>query len=88
MHTAVQQLPAGIKSKLVGGVLFGDTLNQRNKHRIPGYPADRVKEFCANGDGICEPRFRGITAGHLSYLSNGTSRQAADFLARKLRGGA
>lgn len=86
MHTAVQQLPAATKAKLVGGVLFGDTLNQRNRHRIPGYPADKVKEFCAKGDGICEKSFRGITAGHLSYVSSGAGRQAADFLASKLRG--
>jgi hypothetical protein len=86
MHTAVQKLPADIKSKLVAGVLFGDTLNQRNRHQIPGFPADRVKEFCASGDGICEVSFRGITAGHLGYSSNGMDTQAVEFLLAKLQG--
>jgi hypothetical protein len=85
MHTAVQQLPQRVKAKLLGGALFGDTLNQRNRHRIPGYPPERVKEFCANGDGICEVAFRGITAAHLSYGSNGMSRQAVDFLVSKIK---
>jgi cutinase len=65
MHTSISALPADIKSKLVAGVLFGDTLNQRNKHQIPNFPADRVKEFCYTGDGICEQAFRGITAGYV-----------------------
>jgi hypothetical protein len=86
MHTAIQQLTPEVKGKLVAGVLFGDTLNQRNRHQVPGYPADRVKEFCASGDGICEQAFRGITAGHLSYGTNGMDRQAADFLIAKLQG--
>jgi cutinase len=85
MHTALQQLPQQVKAKLLGGALFGDTLNQRNRHRIPGFPADRVKEFCATGDGICEVAFRGITAAHLSYGSNGMSRQAVDFLVSKIK---
>jgi len=87
MHTAVQQLPASIKSKLLGGVLFGDTLNQRNRHAIPGFPANRVKEYCANGDGICERAFRGITAGHLSYTTNGMANQAVGFLISKINSG-
>jgi Cutinase len=86
MHTALQQLSPEIKSKLVAGVLFGDTLNQRNRHQIPGFPADRVKEFCADGDGICEQAFRGITAAHLSYSTNSMDRQAVDFLVAKLNG--
>jgi cutinase len=85
VQTAVQKLSPQVKAKLLGAALFGDTLNQRNRHKIPGYPAERVKEFCANGDGICEAAFRGITAAHLSYGSNGMSRQAVNFLVSKIR---
>jgi len=87
MHTAIQKLPASIKNRLLGGVLFGDTLNQRNRHAIPGFPPNRVKEYCANGDGICERAFRGITSGHLSYTTNGMGNQAVGFLISKINSG-
>jgi cutinase len=84
MHTALQALDKKTKDKLLGGVLFGDTLNQRNKHQIPGYPANRVKEYCATGDGICEIAFRGITGAHLAYGTNGMDKMAVDFLVSKI----
>ena len=85
MHTAIQKLDQSAKSKLVGGVLFGDTLNQRNRHQIPGFPADRIVEYCASGDGICELAFKGITSAHLAYGTNGMDRQAVDFLVNKIK---
>lgn len=86
MQTAVQALTATEKNRLTAGVLFGDTLNQRNKHQIPGFPADKVLEVCNTGDGICDVQFRGITQAHLSYGLDGGDKKAVDFLVQKING--
>lgn len=87
MHGAVSGLDANTRNRLVGGVLFGDSMNGRNSGRIPNYPADRVKELCNDGDGICATFLYGITSAHLTYGMDGSANEAATFLAQKVNGG-
>ena len=86
MHGAISSLDKATQSKLVGGVLFGDSMNGKHSGKIPNFPEDRVKEFCNSGDGICARTISGITAAHLSYGSNGNAEQAASFLVSKING--
>ena len=85
MHGAVSSLDERTRSKLVAGVMFGDSMNGRHKGVIPNFPAEKIKEFCNAGDGICSPTIQGITAAHLAYASDGTAKKAADYLASQIK---
>lgn len=65
MHWAVRGLPADIKAKVVGGVLFGDTRNQQDAGAIPEYPKDKVKIFCSSMDGVCSGSLS-VGVGHMT----------------------
>ncbi|KAL8775832.1 MAG: hypothetical protein Q9194_003595 [Teloschistes cf. exilis] len=57
-------------------VIFGDP---QNGQAVVNVPAARLKEYCAQGDGVCgTPRTFQITAAHLSYGNN--APDAADFI--------
>ncbi len=85
MHGAVSRLDEGTKSKLVAGVMFGDSMNGKHNGKIQGYPEDRVLQVCHDGDGICAKRLAGITAAHLNYASSDYSK-AVDFMVGKIKG--
>jgi len=87
MHGAVMTLPLEIKTHLVGGAFFGDSMNGRHHNQIPNYPKDRIIEVCHDGDGICAPKVSGITAAHLTYGMDNSARDAAKFLAKMVNGG-
>jgi cutinase len=80
MHGAIATLDQATKSKLIGGVLFGDSMNGKHNGQIPNFPADRVKQLCNDGDGICSKQISGITAPHLMYGSDGSAGRAVTFL--------
>jgi hypothetical protein len=42
-HANVGKLTETIKSKVVGGVLFGDTRNVQDSGKVPGYPEDKTR---------------------------------------------
>ena len=53
-------------------VLFGDPANGQAVTNVPN-----LKEFCANGDGICStPRTYRITAAHTTYGNNANDAAA------------
>lgn len=78
IDNAVQELDDSLKSRVKGVVLFGYTRNLQDGGRIPGYPKDQTKVFCAVGDLVCSGTLV-ITAAHLTYGVDAGS--AADFLA-------
>jgi len=86
MHGAVAKLSEDVKAKVVGGVLFGDSLNRRTGGSITAFQKDRILEICASGDGVCAPGSSGIGSSHLSYSRNGSPEQAAAFLVGKING--
>jgi len=79
MMNAVSKLPANVKSKVAGVVLFGYTKNAQTKGGIPDYPKDKVKVFCAASDGVCGGTLA-VTAGHFAYMGDGSGTQATNFL--------
>jgi hypothetical protein len=83
MHGAVAKLDEATKSKLVAGVMFGDSMNGKHSGKIQNYPADRVLQVCHDGDGICAARLSGMTAAHLNYASADYAK-AVNFMASKI----
>jgi len=83
MHNAVSGLPADIKAKVVGGVLFGDTRNKQDKGQVPKYPKENVQIFCDPKDGVCKGTLS-VTGGHFVYMSNGDGPKAINFLKGKI----
>src|ERR1700753_3152553 len=89
MMNTVSGLPADIKRKVVGGVLFGYTKNAQQKGMIPNYPKDQVKVFCDEtspgrfGDGVCGGTLN-VNAGHMVYMRNGDGAKAVTFLKSKI----
>lgn len=87
MHGALMAVSLEEKKHIVGGALFGDSMNGRHSNQVPNYPKDRIIEVCHDGDGICAPKVSGITASHLSYGADNSARDAARFLAKMVNGG-
>jgi Cutinase len=85
MHATVSKLPANVKAKTVGGVLFGDTRNKQSGGFIANYPKDQVTILCAKDDGVCWGQLN-VNAGHLSYIRDNSATKATAFLISKLNG--
>ncbi|KAI9928484.1 hypothetical protein ASPWEDRAFT_181950 [Aspergillus wentii DTO 134E9] len=83
IDNAVQKLSDDVKAKVKGVVLFGFTRNLQDGGKIPGYPQDQTKVFCAVGDLVCDGTLI-ITFAHLTYGAN--AGEAATFLASKVKG--
>ena len=72
-----QDLEKQINSFSNAAVIFGDP---ENGQAVSNIPAANLKEFCAQGDGVCgTPRTYQITSAHLSYGNNASD--AANFIA-------
>jgi cutinase len=75
MHHTITALPSEIKTKLVGGVLFGDTRYKADGGFIKGYPKDKVMIFCAKEnnppDATCDGK--PPNAGHFVYTVSSQS---------------
>jgi len=80
MSSAIPQLSAGTKSKVIGGVLFGST-----RATIAGFPNESWASYCAADDKICKSK-SGSTGSHLSYSGNGDVQKAIAFLSKKIDG--
>jgi cutinase len=76
----VATIPAEIGVRVSALLAFGPPIGKLGKH-ITGEYEGRTKEFCANGDPVCEPSGGNFLA-HLSY--GGTVREAAQYVAGKV----
>jgi len=84
IFNAVSALPAALKSKIVGIVLYGYTKNAQNKSAVPNYPTENVKVFCPKSDGVCNGGLN-VNLGHFSYLADGTIAEGYKFLGAKVK---
>jgi len=83
---SVSKLPEDIKKKVVGVVLFGYTKNGQQKGGIPNYPKSNVMVLCSASDGVCGGQLM-VTAGHFSYMADGSGPKAVAFLVGKINAG-
>jgi cutinase len=86
MMNSISKLPENIKKKVVGVVYFGYTKNGQQKGGIPNYPKENVLVLCSKSDGVCGGQLL-VTAGHFSYMSDGSGPKAINFLTSKINGG-
>jgi cutinase len=63
---AISDLTPTTRQLVKGVALFGYTKNEQNGGRVPGYPAEQTKVFCAPGDLVCEGELI-VTVEHFSY---------------------
>jgi cutinase len=85
MHNVVAKLDAGLKSKVAGVALFGDTRNKQDGGHIPNFPTQKSRVWCNPSDGVCGGGLN-VNAGHLSYSSSQIN-EAANWLARLAKSG-
>jgi cutinase len=76
---SVSDLTASVRNRVTGVTLFGYTKNRQNNERIPNYPTDRTRIYCAVGDRVCEGTLI-IADPHFSY-DDDAEGPAAIFLA-------
>jgi len=95
-HRAVEALPEGVKKRIAGILLYGDTKHKQDGGMIKNFPKDKVRTFCngyddlkaKSADGVCGGGLN-VNAGHLSYGT--TFVTAAEWLSGKVtafKGGA
>jgi len=84
MMNSISKLPADIKSKLVGVVLFGYTKNGQQKGGIPDYPKEKIQVYCSSSDGVCGGALL-VTLGHFSYMADGSGPKSIAFLTEKIK---
>jgi len=82
MHNSIRALDAGLKSKVAGVALFGDTLNKQESGHIKGFPNEKSRVWCNQNDGVCGGSLN-VNAGHMSYTSS--TRAAAQWLQGRVK---
>jgi cutinase len=70
MHRAAKGLPKNVEDRIAGIALFGDTQNYQSKGHIVGFPSEKSKVFCQDGDGVCNGLLN-VNFGHLAYSAVG-----------------
>lgn len=75
---ALAGLPECIRLQIDAVVLFAYTQNEQLQGAIPGYPSERLKVFCNEGDLLCEGQLV-VTPAHFTY-TEGEPQEAASFI--------
>jgi len=86
MMNAVKESSKDVQARILGVVLFGYTKNKQTNSGIPGFPQNRVAVYCSKGDGVCKGTLA-VTAGHFSYMSDGSGPKSIAFLVGQINGG-
>jgi alpha-beta hydrolase superfamily lysophospholipase len=80
MSNVIPQLPANIKSSIIGGVMFGST-----RGTVAGYPKEKTAFYCSVDDRACNRRGNsGSSGSHMSYPKNGDVEKAVTFLGKQI----
>lgn len=82
-HRAIEELPANVKDRVAGVVLYGDTQKQQDNDQIPNFPADKVKIICQVGDAVCLGQLVVLPA-HLTYGVR--ADEGVEFLTTQIKG--
>ncbi|UZN02850.1 cutinase family protein [Cellulomonas sp. S1-8] len=87
--TAGTALPADLAPRVAAVVVYGNPLGLSRRTIAQAAPtfAARAVEFCNSGDPVCESG-GGRFSAHLTYATNGTVTQGAQFAARLIGSGA
>jgi len=80
---ALKGAPQDLKNKVAGVVFFGYTKNGQLRGAVPGFPAEKLKVFCRQDDGVCGGGLS-VTAGHMGYTRDGSVEQAVSFLSQRI----
>ncbi|KAJ4290087.1 hypothetical protein N0V88_006593 [Collariella sp. IMI 366227] len=80
---ALRDASSAIQNQVKGAVLFGYTKNLQNGGRIPNFPTDKTKVYCAVGDLVCTGTLT-ITVAHFSYGTLDASTNAPRWLRTKI----
>ncbi|KAK2772241.1 hypothetical protein FQN52_003338 [Onygenales sp. PD_12] len=75
-HQAVEESDPAVVARIAGIVTFGDTQNEQDGGRVPGYPPEKTKIICALGDLVCEGTLV-IMPAHLTYTMD--APEASEF---------
>lgn len=62
----IEGLTSQVKDRLKAVVLFGYNKNQQNQGKVPGFPDEKLKVICNEGDLVCNGTLI-ITPHHLTY---------------------
>jgi cutinase len=86
--TSGQSVPAELSDRVAAIVVFGNPLGMmgRTIAQSSSTYASRAKEYCNNGDPICGGG--ASMAAHLTYASNGSTTDGAQFAAKLITSGA
>lgn len=82
MGNALTESSSTIQNQVAGAVLFGYTKNQQNGARIPGFPEDKTRIFCNDGDAVCTGSLT-ILPAHFEY-EGAASGPAPEFLIQRI----
>lgn len=88
-HRSVEALPAAVKARIAGIVLYGDTKFKQDGGQIKNFPPTKVKTFCngygelksKSADGVCNGALN-VNGGHLAY--GDSFKPGAQFLKGKV----
>jgi len=86
-RTTGETIPASLASRVVAVVVFGNPLGLSGRVIETASPTygPKAKSFCNTDDTVCGGGGAGsLSGGHLSYATNGSVPQAADFAAGQL----
>jgi cutinase len=88
-RTTGEAIPASLASRVVAVVVFGNPLGLSGRVIETASPTygPKARSFCNTDDTVCGGGGAGSLPGsHLSYATNGSVPQAADFAAGRING--
>jgi len=92
MNNTISQMPANLKAKVAGVVLFGytrfgqakkDSSSPEGQKLIHNFPDQKVMVLCSKSDGVCGGQLN-VNAGHFSYMGDGSGPKAVAFLKERI----
>ncbi|GAB0138344.1 hypothetical protein EsDP_00006580 [Epichloe bromicola] len=74
---AMRQLDQSLQQRVKGVVLFGYTRNEEHGGRIPDFPSEKTKIFCAYADALCNGTEVIVSPAHFTYFEEAANEAPA-----------